>query len=53
LSEEKIEIFVEEKFRGLVVEDWARRIVKTVLEAEGVTSPYEVSLVFTDSAGGG
>jgi len=49
LSEEKIEIFVEEKFRGLVVEDWARRIVKTVLEAEGVTSPYEVSLVFTDS----
>jgi probable rRNA maturation factor len=48
LSEE-IEIFVEEKFRGLVDEGWVRRIARTVLEAEGVIPPYEVSLVFTDS----
>jgi len=46
---EEIEISVEEKFRGLVEEDWARKIAQTVLEAEGVAHPYEVSLVFTDS----
>jgi len=46
---EQIEIFVEEEFRGLVDEDWARRIAQTVLKAEGVVPPYEVSLVFTDS----
>ena len=46
---EKIEILVEEEFRGLVDEGWARRIAQTVLKAEGVASPYEVGLVFTDS----
>ena len=46
---EEIEIFVEEKFRGLVDEDWAKRIAQTVLKAEEVAPPYEVSLVFTDS----
>lgn len=46
---EEIEVSVEEKFRGLVNEDWVRRIAQQVLEAEGVVSPYEVSLVFTDS----
>ncbi len=46
---EEIEIFVEEEFRGLVDEGWARRIVQTVLKAEGVAPPYEVSLVFTNS----
>jgi probable rRNA maturation factor len=46
---EEIEISVEEEFRGLVDEGWVRRIVQTVLKAEGVTPPYEVSLVFTDS----
>jgi probable rRNA maturation factor len=48
LSEE-IEIFVEEEFHGLVDEGRVRRIAQTVLEAEGVAPPYEVSLVFTDS----
>ena len=46
---EEIAIFVEEEFRGLVNEGWVRRIAQTVLKAEGVAPPYEVSLVFTDS----
>ena len=45
----EIEIFVEEEFRGVMDEGWARRIAQTVLKAEGVAPPYEVSLVFTDS----
>jgi probable rRNA maturation factor len=45
----RIETLVEEKFRGLVDEGWARRIAQTVLKVEGVALPYEVSLVFTDS----
>lgn len=48
LPEEEIEIFVEEEFRGLVDEGWARRIAQVVLKTEGVTPPYEVSLVFTN-----
>jgi len=46
---EEIEIFVEEEFRGLMDEGWVRSIAQTVLKAEGVAPPYEVSLVFTDS----
>ena len=46
---EEIEISVEEKFRGLVEEDWVRKIAQQVLKAEGVTPPYEISIVFTDS----
>ena len=46
---EEIEIFVEEEFRGLVDEDWVREIAQQVLKAEGVSPPYEVSLVFSDS----
>lgn len=46
---EAIEVLVEEQFRGLVEDAWARRIARVVLEAEGVAPPYEVSLVFTDS----
>lgn len=46
---EQIGIHVEEKFRGMVDEGWVRRIAQTVLKAEGVAPPYEVSLVFTDS----
>lgn len=46
---EEIGISVEEKFRGLVDEGWAGRIAQHVLEAESVSPPYEVSLVFTDS----
>ncbi len=47
--EEEIEIFVEEEFRGVMDEGWVRRTAQTVLKAEGVAPPYEVSLVFTDS----
>ena len=46
---EEIKISVEEKFRGLVDEGWAKKIAQEVLEAENVAHPYEVSLVFTDS----
>jgi probable rRNA maturation factor len=46
---EEIEISVGEEFRGLVDEGWVRRIAQTVLKAEGIAHPYEVSLVFTDS----
>ncbi|MGB5924475.1 MAG: rRNA maturation RNase YbeY [Dehalococcoidia bacterium] len=46
---EEIEIFVEEEFRGVVDEGRVKKIVRQVLKAEGVPSPYEVSLVFTDS----
>jgi probable rRNA maturation factor len=45
----EIEISVEEKFRGRVDQGCVRRIAQTVLKAEGVSRPYEVSLVFTDS----
>ena len=45
----EIAVFVEEEFRGLVDEEWVRRIAQTVLKAERVAHPYEVSLVFTDS----
>lgn len=47
---EEIEISIEEKFRGLVGEDWARRITQQVLKAEGIASPCEMSLVFTNEA---
>lgn len=46
----EIAISVEEEFRGLVDRDRIKRIAQKVLEAEGMASPYEVSLMFTDSA---
>ena len=46
---EQIGIQAEEKFWGVIDEDWARRMAQTVLKAEGVAPPYEISLVFTDS----
>jgi len=46
---EDIDVSVEEKFRGRVNEDWVKRIAQQVLEAESITPPYEISLVFTDS----
>jgi len=46
---EQIGIHVEEEFRGVVNQGWVRRIAQTVLKAEGVAPPYEVSMVFTDS----
>lgn len=47
---EGIEISVEEEFRGLVEENWARKIIQNVLKAEGVTPPYEMSLGLTHEA---
>ena len=44
-----IGIQVEDEFRALVDRGWVRKIVRQLLKAEAVTSPYEVSLVFTDS----
>jgi len=46
---EQIDIHVEEEFQVVVDEDWVRKIAQAVLKAEGVASPYEVGLVFTDS----
>jgi probable rRNA maturation factor len=46
---EEIEIFVEEKFRGVMDGGWVKKIVRQVFKAEGVAPPYEVSLVFADS----
>ena len=46
---EQIGIHVEEEFRGVVGEGWVKKIVQQVLKAEGVATPYEVSLVFTNS----
>lgn len=45
----QIDIHAECEFRALVDKDWVRKIVRQVLKAEGVASPYEVSLVFTDA----
>ena len=46
---EEIEVFVDEEFRGVMDEGWVKKIVRQVLKAEGVASPFEVSLVFTNS----
>jgi probable rRNA maturation factor len=45
----QIDIYTENRFRALVDENWVRKIVRQVLKVEAVPSPYEVSLVFTDS----
>ncbi len=46
---DQIDIHVEIEFQGVVDKRWVRRIAQDVLKAEKVASPYEVSLVFTDS----
>jgi probable rRNA maturation factor len=46
---EQIGIYAEDKFRASVDEGWVRKIVRQVFKVEGVPSPCEVSLVFTDS----
>ncbi len=46
---EQIDVYAEDEFRTLVDEDWAKKIVRQALKAEGVPSPYEVGLVFTDA----
>lgn len=44
-----ISISVNEEFQDAVDVEHFRKLAHSVLEAEGVTSPYEVSLVLTDS----
>jgi probable rRNA maturation factor len=46
---EQIGIYAEDKFRGLMDKGWIKRMARQVLKAEGVRSPYEISVVFTDS----
>jgi probable rRNA maturation factor len=46
---ERVEIFVEERFREALDRPRIRKIARQVLGAERVPRPYEVSLVFTDS----
>lgn len=47
--EGEIGIQVEQGFQECIDEEWARTIARKVLKAEGITPPYEMSLVFTDS----
>jgi probable rRNA maturation factor len=44
---EQIDIHLDGEFRALLDRAWVRKIVRQVLKAEDMTSPYEVSLVFT------
>ena len=46
---EEIGIHIEEEFRACIDEEWARGLARGVLMAEGITPPFEMSLVFTDS----
>ncbi|MDH5781706.1 MAG: rRNA maturation RNase YbeY [Dehalococcoidia bacterium] len=46
---EEIGIHTKQKFKDCVDEEWVRKIAQQVLRAEGVASPLEMSLVFTDS----
>jgi probable rRNA maturation factor len=46
---EQIGIHVEDGFRASVDGSWVKKIIRQVLGDEGVPSPYEVSLVVTDS----
>jgi probable rRNA maturation factor len=46
---EQIDIHAEGQFRSLVDKGWVRKIVRQVLNAQEVASPYDVSLVFTDT----
>ena len=46
---EQIDIHAEGEFRALVDKGWVRKIVRQVLKAEEVASPYDLSLVFTDA----
>lgn len=44
-----VETLVAEEFCGAVDGRWVKKIVRQVLTVERVASPYEVSLLFTDS----
>jgi probable rRNA maturation factor len=45
----QIGIHVEDEFRASVDGSWVKKIVRQVFRDEGIPSPYEVSLVVTDS----
>lgn len=45
----QIGLHIDDTFRSVVDAVWIKKIVRHVLKAEGVASPYEVSLVVTDS----
>ena len=45
---EEIGIHIGQNFQGCIDENQARKIAQDVLKAEGVASPLEISLVFTD-----
>jgi probable rRNA maturation factor len=46
---EQIGIHVEKTLGGVVNRGWVKKIVRQVLQAEGVAPPYDVGLVFADS----
>jgi len=46
---EDVSISVDDEFREVVDDERVRKLVRSVLEAEGVAPPYQVGLVFTDS----
>ena len=45
----QIGIHVEDEFRASVDGSWVKKIIRQVFRDEGIPSPYEVSLVVTDS----
>ncbi len=47
--QEEVAISVDEEFREMVDERRIRKLVQSVLKAEGVPPPYQVGVVFTDS----
>ncbi|MFU8796687.1 MAG: rRNA maturation RNase YbeY [Dehalococcoidia bacterium] len=47
--QEEVAISVDDEFREMVDEERIRKLVQSVLKAEGVAPPYEVGVVFTDS----
>jgi len=46
---EEIGVHIEENFKSLIDEEWARKLTHAILKAERTASPYEVSIVLTDS----
>lgn len=45
----EIDVQIPEQFAGLVDEDWTRAVVSCVLEAEALSPPYDVGIVFADA----
>ena len=46
---EEIGVQIEENFRDLIDEEWARKLTHAILKAESTTLPYEVSIVLIGS----